>query len=184
MSTWPFIGEIDILPYHFAPQSYAWCEGQLLPISQNQALFSLIGTLYGGDGRVSMAVPNLKGRAPRGYGNGPGLTPSYIGQNSGAPSITLTENEMPSHDHTWKGLFANSPDGESGSPGNTRVPASLEEGGAIKNAYVQNANHTNKTELNWNQVSTVGLSQPHNNMQPYLAVRYCIALDGQYPSRN
>lgn len=171
----PFIAEIRIFAGNFAPRSWAFCNGQLLPISQNTALFSLIGTTYGGDGRTTTALPNLQGRAPMHPGRGPGLTSRRLGQRGGVEEVTLTEAQMPSHNHSIQ---------SSTSPGTIFSPAatsvlSRSAGGA---AYDSTDNLSNT--LNDGTLPNTGGSQPHNNMQPFLAINFIIALQGLYPSRG
>lgn len=171
----PFIAEIRIFAGNFAPRSWAFCNGQLLPISQNTALFSLIGTTYGGDGRTTTGLPNLQGRAPMHPGRGPGLTPRSLGQKGGTETETLTEAQIPSHNHSLQ---------SSTSPGTTNSPAassllSRSAGGA---AYDSNDNLSNS--LNEDTLINTGGGNSHNNMQPFLTVNFIIALQGLYPSRN
>ena len=173
----PFIAEIRIFAGNFAPRSWAFCNGQLLPIAQNTALFSLIGTTYGGDGRSTTALPNLKGRAAMHPGRGPGLTSRRLGQRGGVEMVSLTEAQMPSHTHT---LRANSV----GRGGGSRSPA----GNSFSNvqggfAYVTGSD-TNLVDLSSMALPNTGGSQPHNNMQPFIAMNYIIALQGLYPSRS
>ncbi|MEM6620719.1 MAG: tail fiber protein [Pseudomonadota bacterium] len=172
----PFIAEIRIFAGNFAPRSWAFCDGQLLPISQNTALFSLIGTTYGGDGRSTTALPNMQGRAPMHPGRGPGLTSRRLGQQGGVEDVTLTEAQMPSHKHSVQGVqqsqFAR---GNNLSPlGNLFAPPQTGNSYAPPGAAVQMADVLTDT----------GGSQAHNNMQPYLAMNFIIALVGVYPSRS
>lgn len=170
----PFIGEIRIVGFGFAPNGWATCSGQLLAISQNQALFSLLGTTYGGDGRTTFQLPDLRGRAPIGFGQGPGLTSRSWGSRGGAEAHTLTSNEMPSHNHVHR---SSDNEGDSVSPGGN-FPATAEEpvrpwsssssGNGMDPAVVANS----------------GGSQAHNNMQPYLTLYFVIALVGIFPSRS
>lgn len=169
----PFIAEIRIFAGNFAPRSWAFCDGQLLPVSQNTALFSLIGTTYGGDGRSTTALPNLQGRAPMHPGRGPGLTSRRLGQKGGVETVTLTEAQMPNHNHT---LRAQSNDGNSGiAVGNTLART---DGGL---SY-----HTpaNLVPMASQALPNTGGSQAHNNLQPFLAINFIIALQGLYPSRS
>lgn len=172
----PFVAEIRIFAGNFAPRGWAFCNGQLLPISQNTALFSLIGTTYGGDGRTTTALPNLQGRAPMHPGRGPGLSDRRLGESGGAERVTLSEAQMPSHQHgvnyTDELLGTTTPTdalpGSSGGRGGGTAlykdgGATLENGGASRNA---------------------GGSQPHNNLQPFLTMNFIIALVGLYPSRS
>lgn len=171
----PFIAEIRIFAGNFAPRSWAFCNGQLLPIAQNTALFSLIGTTYGGDGRTTTALPNLQGKAPMHPGRGPGLTVRQLGQTGGSETVTLSEAQMPSHNHS---LLASSAPGTSFSPTSTAYLARSVGG----NVYDSNDNLDNA--LNNGTLENVGGGQAHNNMQPFLAINYIIALQGLYPSRS
>jgi microcystin-dependent protein len=173
----PFVAEIRIFAGNFAPRSWAFCNGQLLPISQNTALFSLIGTTYGGDGRTTTALPNMQGRAPMGPGRGPGLTSRRLGQRGGVETVTLTEAQMPNHTHT---LGGSTEEAEfDGSPNPTNNLPGIVEGG--KEPYAVSANLTSLSE---GALPSSGGSQAHNNLQPYLAINYIIALQGLYPSRG
>lgn len=170
----PFVAEIRIFPFDFAPTGWAFCDGQLLPISQNTALFSLLGTTYGGDGRVTFRLPNLQGRAPMGPGQGPGLTPRDLGEEGGSESVTLLASEIPAHTHAVR---ANGLD-----VADTNVPSpaasfALSSGGTL---YQATATATASPAA----VVNAGGSQPHNNMQPYLTLSFCIALQGVFPPRG
>lgn len=188
MSSMPFIGEIAMLPYIFAPVDYAYCEGQLMPISQNTALYAVIGSTFGGDGYNTMAIPNLQARVPIGQGKGPGLTRWELGGKYGTTEEYLTQNQIPSHDHNWKSLDAppNTTDGNV--PGNnTRVTANFAKAtGPVRkraqNAYVSSPG--SYTPLSDEIVSTAGQSHPHNNMQPYLGLNYFLATYGEFPARS
>jgi len=175
----PFIAEIRIFAGNFAPRSWAFCNGQLLPVSQNTALFSLIGTTYGGDGRTTTALPNLKGRAPMHPGRGPGLTSKRLGQRGGVEGVILSEAQMPSHRHSW-GV----PDGFTGGA-NTRQPVGNFVAGtsALGNAF-QTTTTSNLDALSSSTLQNTGGSQVHNNMQPFIAINFIIALQGLYPSRS
>lgn len=171
----PFIAEIRIFAGNFAPRGWAFCNGQLLPISQNTALFSLIGTTYGGDGRTTTALPNLQGRAPMHPGRGPGLTDKRLGERGGVEMVTLSEAQMPNHTHTLEA---------SGRPANNDDPASdrwLGTAGSANGAY-----HTpaNLVQMASQSLPDAGGSQAHNNLQPYLTMNFIIALVGLYPSRS
>ena len=170
----PFIAEIKIFAGNFAPRGYAFCNGQLLPISQNTALFSLIGTTYGGDGRTTTALPNLTDRAPIHAGSGPGLTQRRLGYTGGQDRVVLNESQIPAHTHAPR---ANT--GEN----NESDPASHTWGKGNGNKFYRPATDIN-TNLNSQAISTVGNSQAHDNMQPFLTLNYIIALVGLYPSRN
>lgn len=172
----PFVAEIRMFAGNFAPAGWAFCNGQLLPISQNTALFSLLGTTYGGDGQSTFALPNLQGRVPMQPGQGPGLSLRDLGETAGATSITLLESEMPAHSHT---LAASPNPGEA--PGPVNVDGSVNAlgrsvGGAI---YADPQNLVPMANL-----SPAGGDQPHNNMQPYLALNFIIALQGIFPPRS
>ena len=171
----PFTAEIRIFAGNFAPRGWAFCNGQLLPIAQNTALFSLIGTTYGGDGRTTTALPNLQGRAPMHPGRGPGLTSRRLGQKGGVETVTLTEAQMPDHNHTLMG--ANVPFGVQ-QPTSDRV---LDR--ANVNAYQQDTTN-NLIEMADQSLDSTGGGQPHDNMQPFLAMSFIIALVGLYPSRS
>ena len=174
----PFIAEIRIVAFNFAPRGWAFCDGQLMPIAENTALFSLIGTTYGGDGRTTMALPNLQGRAPMHPGRGPGLTSRRLGQIVGTETVTLTEAQIPSHTHTpWQNAL-NPP--TSIDPAN-RLPSRHVD---TNLEFVFKENPTLDATFNPAQVSTTGGSQAHTNMQPYLGLNFVIALVGLYPSRS
>ena len=172
----PFIAEIRIFAGNFAPRNWAFCNGQLLQIAQNTALFALIGTIYGGDGRTTFALPNLQARFPLHPGTGPGLTLRRLGEAGGTATVTLTESQMPNHTHPM-GVHA-------GDPADLQVPST-----ATSLAFSSiNAYHTNSTQnleaLATEALPTTGGSQPHNNRQPFLGLNFIIALAGIFPSRN
>lgn len=174
----PFIAEVRIFAGNFAPRGWAFCDGQLLPIANNTALFSLIGTIYGGDGRTTTALPNLEGRAPMHPGHGPGLTSRRLGQRLGVEDVTLTEAQIPSHSHTVR---ATSAPGTGGLvPGAT---TSLAANGFGDNLYQNNVTSSLVT-MSTDTLSPTGGNQSHNNMQPYLVLNFIIALQGLYPSRS
>ena len=161
-----FIGEIRMFAGNFAPRTWAFCHGQLLPIAQNSALFSILGTSYGGDGRTTFALPDLRGRAPIGAGNGPGLADYRLGQKGGAETFTLTTQNMPMHAHTIP-TFAVDPNASAAFvQGNTAIMT-------LGNAATGTINSTN-----------MGSNQPVNNIQPYIAIHYIICLQGTFPSRS
>jgi microcystin-dependent protein len=162
----PFIAEIRIMSFGYAPRGWAMCNGQLLPINQNQALFSLLGTMYGGNGQTNFALPDLRGRVPIHIGSG-----FLQGQNGGEQAHTLTISEMPEHIHLLQASTAN---GDSANANNTVLAAA-------QNLY---GPATNLTTLAPNSVTNVGGSQAHLNMQPFLTLTFCIALLGIFPSRN
>lgn len=173
----PFIAEIRIFAGNFAPRSWAFCNGQLLPVAQNTALFSLIGTTYGGDGRTTTALPDLQGRSPMHPGRGPGLTDRRLGEKGGVDTVTLTEAQIPSHTHTMRA--ANSPLRGLQAPAATRT-INRSGGG---NAYQTNSS-SNLVPLAGQALPNAGGGQAHNNMQPFLAINFIIALQGLYPSRG
>ena len=172
----PFIAEIRIFAGNFAPRGWAFCDGQLLPISQNTALFSLIGTTYGGDGRTTTGLPNLQGRAPMHPGRGPGLTARRLGARVGTETVTLTEAQIPQHTHTARA--ATTP-ATPEAPTNTASLAPSEGGVAY-----QSDTTTNLVDMASATLSTTGGGQAHANMQPFLTLNFIIALVGVYPSRS
>jgi microcystin-dependent protein len=173
----PFVAEIRIFPFNFAPTGWAFCNGQLLPLSQNTALFSLLGTTYGGDGKSTFALPNLQGSAALHPGQGQGLSLYDLGQIGGTPSVTLLVSEIPAHAHNFgRALEAN---GTSQTPtGNVWAQAPAGRGTA---ALYEPPPPT--VAMNPNNMAITGGSLPHNNMQPYLALNFCIALQGVFPQR-
>ena len=168
----PFVAEIRIFAGNFAPRGWAFCDGQLLPISQNTALFSLIGTTYGGDGRSTTALPNLQGRAPMHPGRGPGLTAKRLGQRGGVETVTLSEAQMPQHNHT---AVVTEEDGRDNDPSNTVYVGAGDQMWGPANNMAPMSNQT---------LPDTGGSQAHNNMQPFLTMNFIIALVGLYPSRS
>ena len=169
-----FLGEIRMFAGNFAPTGWAFCQGQLLPIAQNQALFSLLGTTYGGDGRTSFALPDLRGRVPVGFGQGPGLSNREIGEKFGSELVTLNINQMPSHNHTVNAVTS---EGNQNLPTNS-LPANTK---ALDKEYSDaNANTTMKATM----VNPTGGNQPFGVSQPSLGVNFIIALQGVFPSRN
>jgi microcystin-dependent protein len=170
----PFVAEIRIFPFNFAPKGWAWCDGQLLPLSQNTALFSLLGTTYGGDGKSNFALPNMQGNAPMHPGQGPGLSLHDLGETGGSETVSLLESEIPSHSHSVSASVA---DGGVKSPAGQKVAS-----GVGVNMY--HATPTAMTQLNPLAVAPAGGDQPHNNMQPYLTLYFCIALQGVFPPRS
>ena len=173
-----FVGEIRAFGFNHAPRGWATCQGQLMSISQNTALFSLLGTNFGGDGRSTFALPNLQGCIPNGAGSGVGLSPYAVGQTGGQPAVALSAGQMPAHTHT---LPVSSVDGKLAAPSPiTYLGATGSRGESVS---VYSAPPQNPVPM---LVSAVGLSpggQPHNNMGTFLVVNYCIALQGIFPSR-
>ncbi len=177
----PFIGEIKMVGFNFAPRGWAFCDGQLLPISQNEALFSLLGTIYGGDGRTTFALPDLRGRVPIHPGNGPGLSSYRPGQKGGVETVMLNAAQMPAHNHAAAGTAkAVNGSGDNTSPSGNNWAALARE-----NAYSDAAADGTMAADNVTvTVANTGGSQAHENRQPYLSITFCIALVGIYPSRN
>ncbi|MGE3801486.1 MAG: phage tail protein [Candidatus Kapaibacterium sp.] len=170
----PYIGQISMVAFNFAPRGWAFCDGQLLPISQYTALFSLIGTTYGGDGRTTFALPDLRGRVPLHMGQGPGLSSYREGQVGGTETVTLLSSQMPSHNH-----LANA----NGSPGTQFTPINgfwAAEGTETVATYAATATGM----MNPNAIGLAGGNQSHNNMQPYLVIAFTIALEGVFPPRS
>lgn len=178
MATEPFIGEIILAGFNFAPRGFALCNGQILSIAQNTALFSLLGTTYGGNGQTTFALPNLQGRTSIGFGQGPGLSSFSLGQVGGQENVTLLSTEMPAHNHA---VQSNNGDGAQSSPVNNFFAGP----GADRDLFWYNdATSGGTANMNPAAIAIAGGSQPHNNLQPYLAVNYCIAMEGIFPSRN
>jgi microcystin-dependent protein len=169
----PFVAEIRIFPFNFAPKGWAWCDGQLLPLSQNTALFSLLGTTYGGDGKSNFALPDLQGRAPMHPGQGPGLSLHDLGETGGSETVTLLESEIPAHAH---GLMCSIDQSGTAIPGPTRALAQ-----ASANMYFAGAPDTAMAP---ESLAPAGGDQPHNNLQPYLTFYFNIALQGVFPPRT
>lgn len=170
----PFVAEIRIFPFNFAPKGWAWCDGQLMPLSQNTALFSLLGTTYGGNGKSNFALPDLQGRAPMHPGQGPGLSLHDLGETGGSETVTLLESEIPAHSHA---VMASRAEGATREPVGQLTAAGI--GGVV--AY---AAPGALTQLSPNTIAPAGGDQPHNNLQPYLTFYFCIALQGVFPPRG
>ena len=169
----PFIGEIAWVPYNFAPRGWAFCDGQLLPISQNTALFSLLGTTYGGDGRTTFALPNVQSRVMVHAGTGPGLTPRSLGETGGTETETLTTSQMPNHTHQARAASAEATE--------TTPFGNVEASKARVPLYGPGPANVS---MGGTAIGVSGGSQPHNNMPPYLVLHCIIAVEGIYPSRN
>jgi microcystin-dependent protein len=170
----PFIGEIRLLPYTFAPRGWAYCNGQLLSIAQNTALFSILGTTYGGDGRTTFALPNLIGRIAMGEGAGPGLTARRLGSMVGSSTVTLIEGQLPSHVHQMVCVTAA---GSQGGPGGAFA-------GAERGRGMYKDGPTSFVNMSAASLEMVGGGQPHANIQPFVVIHYCICMEGEFPSRN
>ena len=170
----PYLSQITMIAFNFVPRGYAYCDGEILPINQNQELFSLLGTTYGGDGRTSFGLPELRGRVPIHFGTGSGLPTYSLGQRSGEETTTLTVAELPSHTHTVK---ATTEDANSVRPRNDRV---------LAKSVGDNLYHSasNLVGMASGSVSSTGGGQGHNNMMPFLTIGFCIAITGIFPSRN
>jgi len=176
----PFVAEIRMFAHNFAPTGWAFCDGQLLPISQNTALFSLLGTTYGGDGKSTFALPDLQGSLPMHPGQGPGLSLYDLGQQSGVEFVTLLDAEMPSHTHL---LNARSAVGNTADPTNNSLAGGTWVSGS-QFGVVQANNTANPTAaMSPNAILPAGGGLPHNNMMPYLTLNFCIALQGVFPPR-
>jgi microcystin-dependent protein len=170
----PFVAEIRIFPFNFAPHGWAFCDGQLLPLSQNTALFSLLGTTYGGDGKSTFALPNLQGNAPMHPGQGPALSLHDLGETGGSETVSLLESEIPSHSHS---LMANS------TPADMPTP----EGGVLARTIgvlPYKAPPAALAQMSDATIAPAGGDQPHNNLMPYLTLNFCSAMQGVYPPRT
>jgi microcystin-dependent protein len=171
----PFVAEIRIFPFNFAPRGWAWCDGQLLPLSQNTALFSLLGTTYGGDGKSNFALPDLQGRAPMHPGQGPGLSLHDLGETGGSETVSLLESEIPAHSHALSTSI---------SDGNVGVPTNQQLATGIGVGLFAAANAGSIVQMAPESLAPAGGDQPHNNLQPYLTFYFCIALQGVFPPRT
>jgi microcystin-dependent protein len=170
-----FVAEIRMFAGNFAPTGFAQCDGQLLPISQNTALFSLLGTFYGGDGKSTFALPDLQGSVPIGSGQGQGLSERFLGESSGSDYVTLLTSEMPIHSHVMQGLT---------DPGDNISPVQHSLARSPSNfPYQTNAPQANVVNLAFEAVGVAGGSLPHNNIQPSLVITFIIALQGIFPAR-
>lgn len=170
----PFVAEIRIFPFNFAPKGWAVCNGQILPISQNTALFSLLGTTYGGDGKSTFALPDITGRAVMQHGQGPGLSLRDLGESGGEDTVTLLASEVPAHSHA---LQASADDADLAAPTPARSLATSQGGFAYAPA-------AGLTPLSGQALASAGGGLPHNNLQPYLTLNFCIALQGIFPPRS
>ena len=173
----PFVAEIRIFPFNFAPKGWAWCDGQLLPLSQNTALFSLLGTTYGGDGKSNFALPDLQGRAPMHPGQGPGLSLHDLGETGGSETVSLLESEIPGHTHQQSVSSQLGLENQVVAGG---TPQLFAMGDAINLYGAAN----NLVAMSPNALTPAGGDQPHNNLQPYLTFYFNIALQGVFPPRT
>ncbi len=169
----PFVGEIRMFAGNFAPRSWAFCDGQLLAVSQNDALFSLLGTIYGGDGRTTFGLPDLRGRVPVHAGQGPGLSQRRLGSQGGSEKVTLTVNQLPSHGHPLTGSSDNASD--------ANPAGDVLAGSTVLEPYYNGPPDTNMAAT---AIAAVGGSRSHTNLMPYLCVHFIVALVGIYPSRH
>jgi len=172
----PFVAEIRIFPFDFAPTGWAFCNGQLLPLSQNTALFSLLGTTYGGDGKSNFALPNMQGNAPMFWGQGPGLSLYDLGQSGGSSTVTVTVAELPAHAHgmTCQTQFE----------ADKSIPASNEVFSRSKGGTLYQSAATSGLTMGTSTIAPTGGTTPHSNLMPYLTLNFCIALQGVYPART
>ena len=171
----PFIAEIRIFGFNFAPKGWAFCDGQLMPISQNTALFSLLGTFYGGDGKITFALPDLQGRAAMHQGQGAGISPHYLGESSGTEAVTLLTSEIPIHTHTLEANLNQS---------DNLVPSPITSIGTSTGGKLFETGSPALAPMAAQALTPAGGSLPHTNLQPYLTLSFCIALQGVYPPRS
>lgn len=171
----PFVAEIRIFPFNFAPKGWAFCDGQSLPLSQNTALFSLLGTTYGGDGKSNFALPNMQGNAPMHPGHGPGLSLHDLGETGGSETVTLLESEIPGHSHSLRAVV-------------DQGDVSLPQPGVVLAQTVGATGYVPGNPalalMSLNSLTPAGGDLPHKNMQPYLTLNFCIALQGVFPPRS
>lgn len=168
----PFLGEICLYPYNFAPRGWAFCQGQILSIAQNTALFSLLGTTYGGNGQTTFALPDLRGRCAVSSGQGPGLSPYDLGEVTGTETVTLTQQQIPVHPHTVAAV-------------DDDATTSIPSGNLLANIGAKGySNKPGNAQMSPTMIGGGGGNQPHSNIQPLLCLNYCIALEGIFPSRN
>jgi microcystin-dependent protein len=188
----PFLGMIILVPYNFAPRNWAFCNGQIMPIAQNTALFSLLGTTYGGNGQTTFALPDLRGRVPNSSGQGPGLQDYFLGESAGTETVTMTVNQLPAHTHVMGlGTLAAAANVKNAA-GNRQSPAGNVPASEASGVTAIYSNAAPDATMAGSAVSLsgapsaapVGGSQPFPIVQPYLTLNYCIALTGIFPSRN
>jgi microcystin-dependent protein len=177
----PYLGEIRPFAFNFAPQGWAFCNGQLLPISQNTALFSLLGTTYGGNGKSNFALPDLQGRAPMHPGQGPGLSLHDLGETGGSETVSLLESEIPAHSHTMR---ASSLAATQSAPGGAVLAKPIWRSGNQFGSGAMFDTGPADSNMAPQTIAVTGGDQPHNNMQPYLTFYFCIALQGVFPPRS
>lgn len=171
----PFVAEIRIFPFNFAPRGWAFCNGQLLPSAQNQGLFALLRATYGGNDDTTFALPDLRGRAPMHPGQGPGLSLHDLGEQGGSETVTLLESEMPAHSHMARAAAL---------PGEAASPSSARSLARPRGSFVyQDNTSSNLSQMAPQMAASMGGDAPHNNMQPYLTFYFCIALQGVFPPR-
>jgi microcystin-dependent protein len=171
----PFVAEIRIFGFNFAPKGWAFCDGQLLPLSQNTALFSLLGTIYGGDGKSNFALPNLQGNASMFWGQGPGLSLRDIGETGGSETVSLLESEIPAHAHAVRAAT---------DPADLNAPSPARSLARSTSGFAYQSSAVGLVALAPAALAPAGGDQPHNNMMPYLTLNFCIALQGVYPPRT
>ena len=177
----PFVAEVRIFPFNFAPTGWAQCNGQLMPISQNTALFSLLGTTYGGDGKSTFALPNMQGNAAMHAGYGPGLSNHDLGEMGGSETVTLLESEIPLHNHNH---FASDADATSAAPAGELAAKGMWDSGTAAGVLGAYSALAPNAVMHPQSLSIAGGSLPHNDMQPYLTLNFCIALQGVFPPRS
>lgn len=175
-----YLGEIRMFGFNFPPREWGFCNGGMLAIGQNTALFAIIGTTYGGDGRTTMALPELQGRAPMGFGQGPGLTQRFQGQPGGEPGVYLNESQLPGHDHTLYTRFTTDQAAVVDEPTNNFLSRNT----AISNVRFFLTSPPGTGQSSMEDLGSTGGSQPHENRQPYIAVNFCMSLAGIFPSRS
>jgi microcystin-dependent protein len=177
----PFIGEIRAFGFDFPPRDWVTCNGQLLKITQYQAIYSLLGTNYGGDGRSNFGVPNLNGRAAMHYGSGSYTTPHVIGQAGGNPTVQLNQQTIPNHNHT---ITAGNANGTATTPGGNYPAKGNTKAGKISNPWPSYVDAAPAAEMASHAIAPTGSNLPHENRQPYLVLNYCLSLTGIWPSRT
>lgn len=171
-----FLGQIQPFGFDFAPVGWAFCDGQIIPINQNPALFALIGTTYGGDGQTTMGLPGLQGRVPLHQGKGPGLSLRVMGESGGQENVTLNSSQIPSHNHQ---VMANNSPGTSAFPSDNFLAA--DSSGSDR---IYSSGNSSVTTMDPSMITSAGGSQSHNNMPPFLAINWCIAMQGIFPSQG